>query len=184
MPRNYSTTENLYDLVARIFGKKQHLPPKSEKDVSFLLKELCSLIDSAVPKESEVEVQRGAILRNFLALSVKITGQCIVLVDICVIDHYANSYSHCVCQIHQHAIITFLWSCCFFNCSEKLWQFDNLMRKFLLNDFLSSATSAVSWRFSFRCLTSFISASMSCRWVQLHNTWLYCPHTTVKLQPA
>lgn len=30
---------------------------KSEKDVSFLLKELCSLIDSAIPKDTEAEVQ-------------------------------------------------------------------------------------------------------------------------------
>ena len=53
-----STTENQYDLVPKVFGgKKQHLPPKSEKDVSVLLKELCSLIDSAIPKETEPEVQ-------------------------------------------------------------------------------------------------------------------------------
>lgn len=33
------------------------IPPKSEKDVSVLLKELCSLIDSAIPKKNEPEVQ-------------------------------------------------------------------------------------------------------------------------------
>ena len=53
-----ATTEDQYDLVAKVFGgKKQHLPPKSEKDVSVLLKELCSLIDSAIPNETEPEVQ-------------------------------------------------------------------------------------------------------------------------------
>ena len=50
-----SATENQCDLVAKIFGgRKQHLPLKSQKDVSSLLKELCSVVDSAIPKEPEV----------------------------------------------------------------------------------------------------------------------------------